>query len=209
MSPEHYAFILMLFAALFGALYSTVVKISADRVVLFAGMNAVHIPIGIVAAFFVPFPEAGAWPFILLSGVFYALSVYASVMSFSRADLSIVHPLKGAVGYVVVSALSIVIFSETLQLHQWLALAGVLAGILAQMDWKGLRTQNGAVAVMFCLVGGAMGAFQTISDFTGFDCVKTRLAISSGFSLSVRLLWCLLYSGTAWLLPVCSVSIPA
>ncbi|MEU3074228.1 DMT family transporter [Streptomyces laurentii] len=144
---------------------------------LIAGGGAL---IGALTACFVPFPAAGAWPYLLVSAVLH-LGYYALLMRcFTLGDFGQVYPVARGTAPLVVTLLAALFVGEVPDAGQLAGVAVACAGLTGLALW-GIRGtpdpggRTGAVAAWPALIAaGATGL--TIAAYTVVDGVGVRAA---------------------------------
>lgn len=90
---EILASLLILGSALVHAVVNTLIKVSADPLLVRGCMNGVALCIALLCAPFVSMPGVDLWPILALSTLIHGLYPYVLVAAYRRADLSIAYPL--------------------------------------------------------------------------------------------------------------------
>jgi len=121
-------FILILFAALCHAGWSTIVKHHKSFSIM--GMTCiVEVVVFTPLVFFVPFPPLEIWYFIIASVIlhgFYRLSV---IYSYKFGDLSFVYPIARGGSSLLIAILTLIILQEQISLLGFVGILIVCAGI--------------------------------------------------------------------------------
>ncbi|MFF8838352.1 EamA family transporter [Streptomyces sp. NPDC015130] len=133
--------------------------------------------LGLVTAVFVPFPAAGAWPYLIVSAVLH-IGYYALLMrSFTLGDFGQMYPIARGTAPLVVTVLAAVFLHEVPGGWQLLGVAVACAGLTGLALWgirgKGTRPQWPALAA-----AGATGlsiALYTVVDGVGVRASGTPL----------------------------------
>lgn len=123
-------FALVLLAALFHALWNAGVKGSSDRGLVLGLVSLSHVLLGGAAAFFLPFPPAEAWPFIVASTIIHFLYYFLLFHSYRLGDLSQVYPIARGLAPVLVTLGAQIFAGEVLPPIAWLCVLTVSSGIL-------------------------------------------------------------------------------
>ena len=175
-------FVLVLLAALFHALWNSIVKASANRLATMAIIQLTGAAAGLVALPFVKFPEPASWTFLLATTIVHLLYQVLLVKAYKLGDLSQVYPIARGSGPMYVTIFSL-IYGEYIstmslvgiitisigisylgfykQLHQFktvlIALSiGLLIGIYTILDGLGIRHSDAAlgyIAILHILIG--------------------------------------------------------
>jgi len=120
--PNTLIFILILFAALCHAGWSTIVKRHKSFSIM--GMTCiVEIVVFTPLVFFVPFPPLEIWYFIIASVILHGLYRLSVIYSYKFGDLSFVYPIARGGSSLLIVILSLIILQEHISL---LGIAGIL-----------------------------------------------------------------------------------
>ncbi|KUO18885.1 DMT family transporter [Streptomyces dysideae] len=181
----------VLLAAVTHASWNAIAHRITDKLVGFALISGGGLVIGLAMVPFVPFPAAGAWPYLFASAVIH-IAYYALLMrSFRLGDFGQAYPIARGTAPLVVTVLAAVFAHEVPD--GWAA-AGIglsCAGLTGVALW-GLRGHRPNWAA----IGAALATGLTIAVYTVVDGLGVR---ASGSPLG--------YIG--WLMAVQGVVIPA
>ena len=125
---ETLIFIIILFAALCHAGWSSIVK-SQNSLGIMGITSIIEILFFTPAVFYVPFPPLEIWYFIIPSVIlhgFYRLSV---VYSYKFGDLSFVYPIARGGSSLLVAVITLIFFQNHISLIGFLGILGVCSGI--------------------------------------------------------------------------------
>ncbi|MFC9116116.1 MULTISPECIES: EamA family transporter [Streptomyces] len=181
----------VLFAAVTHAGWNALAHRITDKLVGFALISGGGLLIGLAAAPFVPFPAAGAWPYLLGSAAVHILYYALLMTSFRLGDFGQAYPLARGSAPLVVTVLAAVFAHEVPD--PWAA-AGIVvscAGLTGVAVW-GLRGRRPDWAA----VGAALATGLTIAVYTVVDGLGVRASGSSTGYI-------------AWLMAVQGTVIPA
>jgi len=181
-------FLLILFAALCHAGWSTIVKHHKSFSIM--GMTcSVEIIVFTPLVFFVPFPPLEIWYFIIASVIlhgFYRLSV---IYSYKFGDLSFVYPIARGGSSLLIVILTLIIIQEHISLLGFVGISTVCIGIFLISYSKNLKFNFSAFIL-------AASTALLIAIYTIVDGVGVRLS-ENKFSY---LFWLLLLNGIPLLL---------
>lgn len=147
--------------------YIFLIKVSANRLVLFGAVNLITIFFGLAFLPLVPPIPAAAWPYFIGSIVSYNLMLVFISKAYHHHDLSHAAPLMAAVKYILLIALAAYFFHESTTLMGWLGIVIVLAGISLQINFKRLFHTQHARAYGFILLAALFSASQIAFDIQG------------------------------------------
>ena len=181
-------FLLILFAALCHAGWSTIVKHHHSFSIM--GMTClVEIIVFLPLVFFVPFPTLEVWYFIIASVIlhgFYRLSV---IYSYKFGDLSFVYPIARGGSSLLIVILTLIIIQEHISLLGFVGILTVCIGIFLISYNKNLKFNFTAFTLAVCTA-------LLITIYTIIDGMGVRLS-ENKFSF---LFWLLLLNGIPLLL---------
>jgi drug/metabolite transporter (DMT)-like permease len=127
---------LVLIAAVLHATWNTLVKFSAERVLVIASMDAVALVCALLLMPFVEIPPAQIWPWMLASAGFELLYRYLLIKAYRVGDLGLVYPLMRGLSPVVVLGLTLLFAAEPLTHRQVIGILLIPCGMAALL-WQG------------------------------------------------------------------------
>lgn len=127
---------LVLIAAVLHATWNTLVKFSAERVLVIASMDAVALVCALLLIPFVQIPPAEIWPWMLASAGFELLYRYLLIKAYRVGDLGLVYPLMRGLSPVVVLGLTLLFAAEPLTHRQVIGILLIPCGMAALL-WQG------------------------------------------------------------------------
>jgi len=157
-------FALVLLAALFHALWNAGVKGASDRGLVLGLVSLSHVILGGAAAFFLPFPPAEAWPFIVASTIIHFLYYVLLFHSYRVGDLSQVYPIARGLAPVLVTLGAQVFVGEELSPTAWMCVLTVSFGILL-LSFQARVTQT--KPIMLAIATGLVIAAYSVVDGIG------------------------------------------
>ncbi|WP_149826234.1 DMT family transporter [Streptomyces tailanensis] len=181
----------VLLAAVTHASWNAIAHKITDKLVGFTLISGGGALIGLAALPFVPFPEPGAWPYLIASVVIHLVYYVLLMTSFKLGDFGQAYPLARGSAPLVVTVLAAVFAHEVPD--GWAA-AGILlscAGLTGVALW-GLRGSRPHWAA----IGAALATGLSIAAYTVVDGLGVR---ASGSSMSY----------IAWLMALEGLAIPA
>ena len=181
-------FLLILFAALCHAGWSTIVKRHKSFSIM--GMTCiVEIVVFTPLIFFVPFPPLEIWYFIIASVVVHGLYRLSVIYSYKFGDLSFVYPIARGGSSLLIVILTLVIIQEHISLLGFVGILTVCIGIFLISYSKNLKFNFTAFTLAVCTA-------LLITIYTIIDGIGVRLS-ENKFSF---LYWLLLLNGIPLLL---------
>lgn len=127
---------LVLIAAVLHATWNTLVKFSAERLLVIAAMDTVALLIAVPLVLFVDVPPADIWPWLLASAGFELLYRVLLIRAYQVGDLGLVYPLMRGLSPVVVLGLTLLFANETLSTQQIIGILLIPCG-MATLLWRG------------------------------------------------------------------------
>lgn len=168
------AVIFILGSAVLHALWNALVKAGADRLseLLFVfGFGAVC---GLMVAPFVPFPDAGAWPYIMVSALIHVGYMFFLAEAYRFGDLSRVYPLARGMVPLVVAGAAPVFAGETLGPYQFAGIALISIGIASLAFER--RTLDDLRSVGLAIATGLIVGTLTTVDGVGVRQTESSLS---------------------------------
>ncbi|CAL9537674.1 EamA family transporter [Streptomyces sp. Tu 3180] len=181
----------VLLAAVTHAGWNALAHRITDKLAGFTLISGGGLLIGLAAAPFVPFPAAGAWPYLFCSAAVH-IAYYALLMtSFELGDFGQAYPLARGSAPLVVTVLAAVFAHEVPDGRAAAGIALSCAGLTGVALWglRGRRPDRAAI-------GAALATGLTVAAYTVVDGLGVR---ASGSPLGY----------TAWLMIVQGTVIPA
>jgi drug/metabolite transporter (DMT)-like permease len=127
---------LVLIAAVLHATWNTLVKFSAERLLVIAAMDTVALVVAIPLVLFVDIPPAAIWPWLLASAGFELLYRILLIQAYRVGDLGLVYPLMRGLSPVVVLGLTLLFAAEPLSTQQIVGILLIPCGMVALL-WAG------------------------------------------------------------------------
>lgn len=157
-------FALVLLAALFHALWNAGVKGASDRGLVLGLVSFSHVILGGLAALFLPFPPAEAWPFIVASTIIHFLYYFLLFHSYRLGDLSQVYPIARGLAPVLVTLGAQFFVGEVLAPTAWLCVLMVSFGILL-LSFQARLTET--KPILLAIATGLVIAAYSVVDGIG------------------------------------------
>lgn len=168
---------LILLAAFTHAAWNAMLKASGDRLLTFATLRSVGTVAGLIAIFFVPFPEPAAWPALLLSGlIFHNVYFFFLLWAYRHGDLNQVYPLARGGAPVLVAILAAFIAGEIPSVGATAGILLVSLGILGLSFGDGLPRGDALKPVALGLLTALAIAGYTVTDGIGTRAIGSVLS---------------------------------
>lgn len=167
-------FAMVLGAALLHAVWNTLVKVNADRLVMMAMMMSGQAIIAVSVLPFVAFPTPAAWPYIWASTALHSGYYLFLIMAYRYGDLSHVYPIARGSSPLIVAFVTVVFVGEILSRQATWSVALIALGIMSLTLTRGASGLREPRAILFALGTGVFIASYTIVDGLG-----ARLAYSA------------------------------
>nr|WP_290447149.1 MULTISPECIES: DMT family transporter [unclassified Pseudomonas] len=182
---------LVLVAAVLHAVWNTLVKFSAERLLVIASMDGVALLCALLAVSFVSPPPVQVWPWLVASALFELLYRALLIKAYRVGDLGLVYPLMRGLSPLVVLALTLISGGEQLSVQQIIGILLIPCGMVCLL-WQG----GGGERLPWSLlpVVGLIGL--CIGSYTWID----GQALKLGVPALDYLVWLTLVS--AWPFPV-------
>ena len=160
-------FVAVMGAALLHAAWNTLLKSGHDKVLSMAGIVVGHIPFGIMALFFVPFPSTYSLPYLGASIVLHAGYQFFLLKSYQIGDLTQVYPLARGSAPILVTAFSVIVLGVNLDSLQLLAVLLIATGIISLALVRREDGHFNLKATKFALITGLFIASYSMVDGLG------------------------------------------
>ena len=159
----------VLAAAVMHASWNAIAHGFRDQLVVFALIGVGDLLIAGTAVFFVPFPAAGAWPWLLASVAIHLVYMTLLMQSFRLGDFGQVYPIARGTAPLVVAAVAHLFLDERLGLWQTAGVAVACAGLSGIALWglRGTDTRPHWPALAAAFATGLSIAAYTIVDGVG------------------------------------------
>ncbi|AUH42590.1 EamA family transporter [Streptomyces sp. CMB-StM0423] len=159
----------VLAAAVMHASWNAIAHGVKDQLVVFALIGVGDVLIAGTAVFFVPFPDAGAWPWLLASVAIHLVYMTLLMQSFRLGDFGQVYPIARGTAPLVVAAVAHLFLNERLGLWQTAGVAVACAGLSGIALWglRGKDTRPHWPALAAAFATGLSIAAYTIVDGVG------------------------------------------
>ncbi|CAM3280684.1 EamA family transporter [Pseudomonas floridensis] len=159
-----YAGGLVLLAAVLHAGWNAMLHGNRDRHLSMAWMSLLIASVSTVAVLMLPLPAAGAWPYILASGLVHIVYNLSLVRSYRRGDLAVAYSIARGSSPLLVTLGAAVFAHEGISALQGLGIGMISGGILmlALLDRHVSRAD-----VLAALTTGVLIALYTVIDGIG------------------------------------------
>ena len=127
---------LVLLAAVLHAAWNTLIKFSAERLLVVASMDTVALAVALVLVGFVDIPPREIWPWLLASAFFELVYRALLIQAYRVGDLGLVYPLMRGLSPIVVLGLTLAFSGEVLSAQQMLGILLIPCG-MACLLWHG------------------------------------------------------------------------
>lgn len=158
-----FATTLVLLAAVLHAAWNTLVKFSAERLLVVASMDAIAFLLAVPLVCLVSVPPAAIWPWMIASALFELLYRYLLIQAYRTADLGLVYPLMRGLSPLVVLGLTLIVGNEPLHTNQVLGILLIPCG-MACLLWQGGGGDRlpWSVLPIVVLIGICIGSYTWI-----------------------------------------------
>ena len=162
----HIIFIVLL-AAFFHALWNATVKQGNDKLLSITGIHLGALVIVLPLVPLVGLPHAHSWPYILLSAALH-FGYYLSLASaYRHGDFSQAYPVARGSAPILVALWGVFVLQETLSVTEWLAVSGVIGGIMIFATRRLGAVLAQRKALMSALLTACFIGAYTITDGIG------------------------------------------
>lgn len=180
----------VLVAAVTHASWNAIAHAIEDKLVSFTLISGGALLISAVAACFVPFPAAGAWPYLAVSAALHVAYMLLLMRSFTLGDFGQMYPIARGTAPLVVTVLAAILLDERPDAWAAAGVAVASTGLVGLALW-GIRGSGGRPDWPALLAAVATGL--AIAGYTTVDGVGVR---ASGTPLGY-IVWLMILEGLA------------
>lgn len=165
---EPHVFFAVLLAAAFHAGWNAIVKIDLDRFLSVTLISLASGTVGLALLPFVAFPQAAAWPFIVVSSILHTGYKLFLIRAYRAGDLGQVYPIARGTAPLLVSIVMVWFFGEHLSISAAVGIAVLVAGVwlMSARGGRDLARLDGG-AVGYALMTSLFIASYTVVDALG------------------------------------------
>ena len=127
---ENSVFFIILFATIIHAVWNAMVKKHPDKKTAVSAIVLGHVPLSILAIFFLPLPNLKSIPYIILSAIIHQGYQWFLLKSYSIGDFTKVYPICRGFGPLVAAIISILFLGITFDLPILLSIILISFGIM-------------------------------------------------------------------------------
>ena len=122
-------FILILFSALFHAIWSAIIKSSSNPLSLMGITSMMELIVFIPLTFTVPFPSREIWYFLIATVIIHVLYRLNVIYSYKYGDLSYVYPIARGGSSLLIAIISILFLSSAITIFGFIGILIVCFGL--------------------------------------------------------------------------------
>lgn len=160
-------FLAVLAAAFLHAAWNAMVKGGADKRVTMAAVMLGHVPPAAIALLLVPAPSGESLPW-MAAGILAHLGYQVFLLgAYTKGDLSQVYPIARGLAPLVVTAISVALLGERLDLPELLAVGLIALGLMSMALLRGVDGARNTEAVKLALMTGCFIASYSLIDGHG------------------------------------------
>lgn len=156
-------FLLVLFGALFHAIWNTSIKLSPDKSLETAFMNLSGSLIVLPALIYFGFPEKEAWPFLSATLLLHIIYYYSLSGAYRWGDMSLTYPIMRGVAPLILVVLTSCTSVDNLPLLATCGVACISVGVIF-LGVTPKRQDNLLKAIAFSILNAVVIASYTIVD---------------------------------------------
>ena len=160
-------FLAVMGAALLHAAWNTLLKSGNDKLMSMGAIVIGHIPLGLIALVFVPFPSWQSLPYLCVGVFLHAGYQLFLLRSYQIGDLTHVYPIARGSAPLLVTLFSIFILGVQFDLFQLLSIFLIALGIISLALVRSSDGQRNSLATMSALTTGCFIASYSLIDGLG------------------------------------------
>ncbi|MBT3556408.1 MAG: EamA family transporter [Rhodospirillales bacterium] len=201
MALEPHLIAIVIFAALMHATWNALVKVSGDRFFTMAALMGTGTIILIPALFYVDWPTAEAWPYLLVSSLLHLGYFGVLIFSYRFGDLSAVYPVARGSSPVLIAVGAYLFAAQSISMSAALGLALASGGMCLFAFEKGLPTRHLMKPLLMALTVGVFIASYTVVDGIGLRYSSSAFSYIAWLSFldGIPLMaWAFIFQGNAF-----------
>ena len=181
---ENKVFFIILFATIIHAVWNAMVKKHPDKKIAVSAIVLGHVPLSILAIFFLPLPNLKSIPYIILSAIIHQGYQWFLLKSYSIGDFTKVYPICRGFGPLVAVIISILFLGITFDLPILLSIILISFGIML-LGFNSNLNVNDTNALKYSLTTGLfIGLYSLIDGYGARVSLSAISFISFSFILS-------------------------
>lgn len=161
------AFSLVLLAAVMHATWNALIKVNADRLVATALMAGATGIAGLLMVPFVPFPNAAAWPFLIVTTFVHSGYLIFLVQAYSHGDFGQTYPIARGLAPLLSASAGAFFLGELLSPTEWFAVALIGGGIVSLAVHGISSITHNLKGVIYAAITACFIATYTLIDASG------------------------------------------
>lgn len=158
-------FLLVIFAAVLHAIWNGMVKKFEDKITSVSAIVFGHVPIAIVAMFFVPLPTIESVPYIILSAIIHQGYQYNLISAYKIGDFTKVYPVARGTGPILATIISITFLGLLITKFQILSIFLVCFGIIILGLFSESAIKNNKVIIYSLSTGFFIGLYSLADGY--------------------------------------------
>jgi len=181
---ENKVFFIILFATIAHAIWNAMVKKHPDKKTAVSAIVLGHVPLSLLAIFFLPLPSIKSVPYIILSAVIHQGYQWFLIKSYSIGDFTKVYPICRGFGPLVATVISILFLGITFDLPILLSIILISFGIML-LGFNFNLNVNDINSLKYSLITGLfIGLYSLIDGYGARISLSAISFISFSFILS-------------------------
>lgn len=168
-----FVIIIVLFAALFHAIWNALVKGAQDRTITIGLVALGHVFPGIFLVFIFGLPSNDSIKFIIASTIIHWLYYYLLNIAYRYGDLSVVYPISRGLTPIIIALGAQYWIGEVLPTGAWLGIVTISIGVII-VSWDSISNKMPYLGLL-----AATGLAIVISAYSTVDGVGVRISNNS------------------------------
>ena len=184
---ENKVFFIILFATVTHDIWNAMVKKHPDKKTAVSAIVLGHVPLSLLAIFFLPLPSIKSIPYIILSAVIHQGYQWFLLKSYAIGDFTKVYPICRGFGPLVATLISIFFLEITLDLPILLSIILISLGIMLLGLNFHLNSNENKILYYSLTTGLFIGLYSLIDGYGARISLSAISFISFSFILSALL----------------------
>ena len=181
---ENKVFFIILFATILHAVWNAMVKKHPDKKTAVSAIVLGHVPLSILAIFYLPLPSIKSVPFIILSSIIHQGYQWFLLKSYSIGDFTKVYPICRGFGPLVATIISILFLNVVFDLPILLSIILISLGIMILGFKFSLNHDDSRTLKYSLLTGFFIGLYSLIDGYGARISLSAISFMSFSFILS-------------------------
>ena len=181
-------FLAVIGAAFLHAMWNALLKGGSDKTLGMVAVSVGHIPVAVLALFFVPMPQPESYPYILAGTLLHLGYQVFLLNSYRIGDLTQVYPIARGSAPLIVALVSVAVLGVRFEGLEIVAILVIVAGIMSVGLIRQSDGGRNGKAALLALITGSFIAGYSLVDGLGARVAGTSLGYFSWVAIGTAVL---------------------